>query len=111
MTASTSPLCRADRLVRRAGLVVRPIPEIRMCMVYRPRPARVVTLNPASWLLFEACQGGTVGEIEAAVLQARSGSTAPAPAEDVLAGLQQLVDLALLERRPPPNPPHEGATT
>jgi hypothetical protein len=98
MVASTSPLCRADRLVRRADLVVRPLPEIRMCMVYRPRPARVVTLNPASWLLFEACQGGTVGEIEAAVLRARDGTPAAAGADDVLAGLQQLLELALLER-------------
>jgi hypothetical protein len=111
MMASTSPLCRADRLVRRADLVVRPIPEIRMCMVYRPRPARVVTLNPASWLLFEACNGGTVGEIEATVLGVQvPGLSAFGPGE-VLAGLQQLVDLSLVEPcrvRPPLT--HEGAT-
>lgn len=111
MVASTSPLCRADRLVRRADLVVRPLPEIRLCMVYRPRPARVLTLNPASWLLFEASRGGTVDEIEAAVLQAQDGTTPALRPEDVLAGLQQLVDLALLERSPDPVPPHEGATT
>ena len=94
--ASTSPLCRADRLVRRADLVVRRMPEIRLCMVYRPRPARVITLNPASWLLFEACNGGTVAEIEAAVLRARRGP-ARAKAAEVLAGLQQLVDLSLVQ--------------
>jgi hypothetical protein len=109
--ASTSPLCRADRLVRRADLVVRRMPEIRMCMVYRPRPARVITLNPASWLLFEACDGGTVAEIEAAVLRARSGSARPRR-RDVLAGLQQLVDLSLVEAsRDSPSPINQGATT
>lgn len=88
---STSPLSPADRLVRRADLVVRRLPEIRMCMVYRPRPARIVTLNPASWLLFEACNGGTVAEIEAAVLRVRPGAP-----QDVRAGLQQLVHLSLV---------------
>lgn len=110
--ASTSPLCRADRLVRRADLVVRPLPEIRLCMVYRPRPARVITLNPASWLLFEACDGGTVAEIEAAVLRARPAGGQGGGADEVLAGLQQLVDLCLVEpRREGPAITHEGATT
>src|SRR6185369_8927946 len=103
MMASISPLCRADRLVQRADLVVRPIPEIRMCMVYRPRPARVVTLNTASWLLFAACNGGTVAEIEAAVLRVQAGMPQALVAQEVLAGLQQLVDLALVE--PCPEPP------
>lgn len=110
--ASTSPLCRADRLVRRADLVVRPLPEIRMCMVYRPRPARVITLNPASWLLFEACNGGTVGEIEAIVLRARGGPSPGHGASEVLAGLQQLVDLSLVEPcRDRPTLTDEGTTT
>jgi hypothetical protein len=110
--ASTSPLCRADRLVRRADLVVRRMPEIRMCMVYRPRPARVVTLNPASWLLFEACNGGTVAEIEAAVLRARGHAGQPDGADEVLAGLQQLVDLLLVKAcRDPTTPINQGATT
>ena len=110
--ASTSPLCRADRLVRRADLVVRRMPEIRMCMVYRPRPARVITLNPASWLLFEACNGGTVAEIEAAVLRARSVSAPRRRRDEVLAGLQQLVDLSLVEAsRDSPSPINQGATT
>ena len=83
-----------------------------MCMVYRPRPARVITLNPASWLLFEACNGGTVAEIEAAVLRARSGSAPRRRRDEVLAGLQQLVDLSLVEAsRDSPSPINQGATT
>ena len=94
--ASISPLCPVDRLVRRADLVVRRMPEIRMCMVYRPRPARVITMNPASWLLFDACNGGSVAEIEAAVLRAL-GSGRTTRSGELLAGLQQLVDLCLVE--------------
>lgn len=95
--ASISQLCPADRLVRRAGLVVRPIPEIRMCMVYRPRPARIVTLNPVSWMLFEACDGSTVGEIAAAVVLARGGAGTGGGEGELLHGLQQLVELRLVE--------------
>jgi hypothetical protein len=112
MMASISRLCPDDRLVRRADLVVRPIPEIRMCMVYRPRPARVVTLNLASWLLFEACTGDTVREIEAAVLRVQAGTLKLNGPDEVLAGLQQLVELSLVEPcrdRPPTT--REGATT
>lgn len=110
--ASTSPLCPSDRLVRRGDLVVRRMPEIRLCMVYRPRPARVITLNPASWLLFEACDGGTVAEIEAGVLRARSAGGQAGRSAEVLAGLQQLVDLALVEAWPQPAASNnQGATT
>ena len=81
-----------------------------MCMVYRPRPARVITLNPASWLLFEACSGGTVAEIEAAVLRARGGQ--PGGTGDVMAGLQQLVDLSLVATcRDLETVDNQGATT
>lgn len=112
MMASTSPLCRADRLVRRGDLVVRPIPEIRMCMVYRPRPARVVTLNPFSWMLFEACDGATVDDIENAVVRAGlEGGKQFRPGE-ILEGLQQLADLALVTPGGDPILPNlHGATT
>ncbi|MEJ8838394.1 PqqD family protein [Ramlibacter sp. AN1133] len=81
-------------------------------MVYRPRPARVVTLNTASWLLFEACNGGTVAEIEAAILRVQAGTPRALAAKEVLAGLQQLLDLALVEPCPEqPGISNEGATT
>jgi hypothetical protein len=33
-------------------------------MVYRPRPARIISLNRTSWLLLELCDGATVTQIE-----------------------------------------------
>jgi hypothetical protein len=96
--ASTSPLCRADRLQRRAGLVVRPIPEIGLCMVYRPRPAKIVTLNTASWLLFAACGGEVVEDIVIAVQQAQQGQRRPMAFAEALQGLQALVDLGVVCR-------------
>ena len=78
-------------------LVIRPLPEINMCMVYRPRPARIVTLNPSSWMLLEICQRvDSPEEIEDAYSQilAEKGRTTEANA--VRQGLQALVDLSLI---------------
>jgi len=94
---STSRLCRADRLRRRDDLVVRPVPEIRMYMVYRPRPARLVTLNATSWLLLDHCDGSTVAEIEHACAALLAGRGRNVDAEGLRQGLEQLVDLALVE--------------
>lgn len=104
MMASTLRLCPVDRLERRPDLLVRQIPEIRLCMVYRPRPAKIVTLNAASWRLLEACNGATVDEIEAAVTRVQPGRLRPMRRPDVLKGLQELVDLSLVR----PNRPVEG---
>jgi hypothetical protein len=95
--ASTSGLCPADRLERRGDLVPRPLPEIGMCMVYRPQPARIVTLNPSAWMLLQACNGATVAEIERDFAVARSRRSTVMSADDVRRGLQSLVDLSLAQ--------------
>ena len=66
-----------------------------MGMVYRPRPARIVTLNPGSWLLLELCDGSTVGDIEAAYVE-RLARTGPAVVAQARQGLQELIGLALV---------------
>ena len=76
--------------------VVRPLPEIKMCMVYRPRPARIVTLNPSSWMLLEACDGTTVAEIEETYAAMLADKGRAAQTRDVRKGLQALVDLSLV---------------
>lgn len=95
--ASISQLSPAERLVRRRDLVVRPLPEIKMCMVYRPRPARMVTLNPSSWMLLEACDGTTVAEIEERYAAAFASKGRVVQTGDIRNGLQALVDLSLVK--------------
>jgi hypothetical protein len=94
--ASTLQLSPDERLKRRDDLVIRPLPEINMCMVYRPRPARIITLNPSSWMLLEICNGSTVREIEDAYSQilAEKGRTTEVNA--VRQGLQELADFSLI---------------
>jgi hypothetical protein len=95
--ASTSLLSPGDRLKRRPDLVVRSLPEISMCMVYRPRPARVITLNPRSWMLLELCNGSTRREIEEAYLLTLHANGRAARPHDVNIGLQALIDHRLIE--------------
>jgi hypothetical protein len=93
---SISQLFPDERLERRRDLVIRPLPEIKMCMVYRPRPARIVTLNPSSWMLLEICNGSTVAEIEKVYAAMIGGKGRAAGTDDVHQGLQSLVDLSLI---------------
>ena len=95
--ASISRLSPAERLERRRDLVVRPLPEINMCMVYRPRPARIVTLNMSCWLLLEVCDGATVAHIEETCAAMLAGKGGAAERERVRTGLQALVDLSLVK--------------
>lgn len=94
--ASISRFSPADRLCRRSDLVVRPVPELRMCMVYRPKPARIITLNPTSWMLFELCNGGTVGDIEFGYRQAVVAAGHKGAEEDARRGLRALLDHQLV---------------
>ena len=95
--ASTLEVCLTDRLVQRSDLVVRPLPEIGMCMVYRPRPARIITLNPRGWMLLELCDGATVEMIGVSYALMLSETGRPPKACDVNEGLQTLIEHQLVK--------------
>lgn len=117
--ASTSLFCPTDRVQRRDDLVLRALPEIRCGMVYRPRPARIVTLNPASWRLLALCDGRRVADVTTAFAEARqqAGHARGEDAERAHAGLQALFDLHLVRLLPRSDlltpaegaPPHDPA--
>lgn len=68
-----------------------------MYMIYRPRRARLATLNATSWLLLDHCDGETVAEIEHACATLLAGRGRAVDAGDMRHGLEQLVDLDLVE--------------
>lgn len=68
-----------------------------MCMVYRPKPARIVTLNPTGWMLLELCNDATVDEIECAYRQAVAASGRTAAQDDAHRGLSALLDHQLVQ--------------
>lgn len=67
-----------------------------MCMIYRPRPARIVTLNPTSWLMLEACTGATAAEIEVTLGETLSAGKCAMAAGEIQRGLGELVALSLV---------------
>lgn len=95
--ASTSGFSPADRLRQRPDLIMRPVPELRMCMVYRPKPARIITLNPTGWMLLELCNGDTVDQIECAYRKAVAASGRRAGEDDAHRGLSALLDHQLVQ--------------
>lgn len=98
--ASTSQLCRDDRLRRRDDLVIRPIPELGMCMVYRPRPARIISLNMSGWLLLQLCDGACVGEIESSFVELLRSNGSSAESREARVGLQSLIEHKLVRTEP-----------
>jgi hypothetical protein len=65
-------------------------------MVYRPRPARIISLNSSSWMLLAACNGATVGDIEESYAATLAGKGRVAQPGEARKGLQALVELSLV---------------
>jgi hypothetical protein len=53
----------ADVFRRTANLRVRPVPELRTCIVYTPQSPRLYKLNPHAWLVLELAPDQTFAEL------------------------------------------------
>src|SRR5215813_2362094 len=93
---STLQFCQTHVAKKRCDLKIRPLPEIKMCMVYRPRPASIISLNLSGWLLLELCDGSSVGAILAGYVATLRRRGRPACVEDAERGLQSLIDNELI---------------
>lgn len=86
--------------VRSPGVRLRPVPEQRMCLAYRPRPPALHGLNLSSWLVMELCDGRD----DVALSAAYDGAVAPGSGAGDAPGaldyaLRQLSELGLIERK------------
>jgi hypothetical protein len=86
----------ADIARRRADLTIRPMPEISLCMVYRPRPARIITLNLSCWLLLELCDGSRIADVLGKYVDALTRRGRRPRDGDAESGLQSLIDQELV---------------
>jgi hypothetical protein len=50
-------------IFRLADVRVRPVPELRTCIVYTPHKPQLYTLNPHAWLVLELAPGRTYAEL------------------------------------------------
>jgi hypothetical protein len=83
-----------------SGLRLRPVPELGICLAYRPKPPALHGLNLTSWLVLQLCDGRN----DAALAEAYRDCVQPAGGAGDAAGaldlaLHQLKDLGLIERR------------
>jgi hypothetical protein len=97
---STSPFSPSHTVRKRDDLTVRPVPELGVCMVYRPGPARMVSLNLSGWLLFEMCDGSTIAEVATRYTEALRRRGRAARRRDCERGLRSLVESALITVSP-----------
>lgn len=49
---------------RAPNLRVRPVKEMKSCVVFRPKPPKLFMLNLNAWLIFELCDGSRPDQIE-----------------------------------------------
>jgi hypothetical protein len=49
---------------RAPNLRVRPVEEMKSCVVFRPNPPKLFMLNLNAWLIFELCDGSGPDQIE-----------------------------------------------
>lgn len=84
---------------RAAGLRLRPVPEMEFCLAYTPRRPNIYTLNPASWLIVELCDGRPWAAVETAYVEAFAAHLPPEAARRQLhAGRSELVSKKILVR-------------
>ena len=46
------------------NLRVRPVEEVKSCVVFRPKPPKLFMLNLNAWLIFSLCDGNNPGQLE-----------------------------------------------
>ena len=99
MTGWTCVPCPNESFALEAGVRLRPVPEMGVCLAYTPARPALHRLNAASWLIASLCDGRSLAEIAAAY---RSALGSEAGSEAALRqGIGQLVALGVLCRRPP----------
>jgi hypothetical protein len=93
-----SEACPSDRFLLEAGVRLRPVPELGVCLAYTPARPDLHRLNAASWLIASLCDGRSLTSLEAAYSAAlgRAGKTAnPVTLRD---GIDDLVELGVVRR-------------
>jgi hypothetical protein len=101
--------CLTDCFALEAGVRLRPVPEMGVCLAYTPSHPALHRLNAASWLIASLCDGRSFPAIEAAYLEALGDADAKIVSEAALrAGLAQLLALGIV-RAAPPSPEKQSA--
>jgi hypothetical protein len=82
---------------RAPNLRIRPLKEMKSCVVFRPDPPKLFMLNLNAWLILELCDGCPADQVLQRYIENVGASDAEADAGVVLeAGLRQLQEQQLI---------------
>ena len=85
-----------------AGVRLRPVPEMGVCLAYTPARPALHRLNAAAWLIASLCDGRSLAAMAAAYHEALGGAEAPAASKSTLReGVAQLLELGIVRAVPP----------
>jgi hypothetical protein len=83
---------------RAPNLRVRPVEEMKSCVVFRPNPPKLFMLNLNAWLIFELCDGRTSHQVEQSYRQRVAAQMSDREADRYLAtGLKRLQEQGLIQ--------------
>jgi hypothetical protein len=100
--------CPGECYALEAGVRLRPVPEMGVCLAYTPARPALHRLNPAAWLITSLCDGREFVALAAAYREALG--EAPATSEIALReGIAQLQALGIVRLvASSPNQKHTG---
>jgi hypothetical protein len=94
MMGSICVSCPNEFFVLEAGVRLRPVPELGVCLAYTPKHPALHRLNATSWLIASLCDGRSLADITASYRAAIGGEGDVEAALE--RGIEQLTALGIV---------------
>lgn len=83
---------------RAPNLRVRPVEEMKSCVVFRPKPPKLFMLNLNAWLIFELCDGSRPEHVAQRYRKSVAAQMSEREADrNLMIGIKNLHDQGLIE--------------
>lgn len=83
---------------RTPNLRVRPVEEMKSCVVFRPNPPKLFMLNLNAWLIFELCDGSSPDHVAQKYRRSVASQMSEREADrHLMIGIKNLHDQGLIE--------------
>lgn len=80
------------------NLRVRPVEEMKSCVVFRPKPPKMFMLNLNAWLIFQLCDGSSPDHVTQKYRKCVANQMSEPEADrQLMIGIENLHDQGLIE--------------
>jgi hypothetical protein len=80
------------------NLRVRPVEEMKSCVVFRPKPPKMFMLNLNAWLIFQLCNGNSPDHVAQRYRKSVADQMSEREADrQLMIGIKNLQDQGLIE--------------